>query len=960
MEQPANCMGLHAHQVPPHSCNYHGDVDEYDDSLVSLEDVPNLFCLAAPTFDDMHTEEHAISKQPFPCYEYVWDDAAAHASHHCVVIKGNRVVCNCNISGFPAQCGSDKCTGCKQPMPCKYNESALNGLIGQCPYGDSKEDNVLEAVCGLDVKNAENVQAILGSIAGKHASHTRPTPYKAFEKVGEDDDSLDRAKQNINAISHMAEIHCNEDYLCGKLGSEYGVGDDKQAHDHALNCEWGEEVVYEDNVIDSDDASPKDKARRLDGLVASTHKEGVGEQRNDSEAFLLPNSNPDIPICKELLQKVLVSSTKKGDKPEQLAHIIMDLGPISLPSKTLEQHYQYNAPQASIQKSSSFSSVCGKKDSIRIMKAYANASFSTFVKLPQPTLMSLTKSLPRPAYQTPPLRSSASATSEPLKTSPKKPAKPLPAGPLKKNAKKASTLPSGKTPLTSNCRPPLKPASLNVVSTPPMVSVSQAQTSAAFARFMALPLVNAKAREEVRLDLRGQKVKSLDCNLVNLTAKLEFVYLRDNKLSHLAGIEILRRVKVLDLSFNEFKGLGLHPLTSCKALQQLYLAGNQLTSLGSLPQLPNLEFLSVAQNKLKDLTMISQPKLQVLAASKNKISTFKGFPHFPSLEHLRVEENPISDTQHAQVVAILLAGPSLKRFNNLDLTLEEQELACMYPPHTGLCIRDGWEFCSVEKAIVSIMKFLGEQWTDRIPPGYTLEQAFIEQPFEEFPCKCGFIFKHKKDDFENLELKVSYQWFIGGKTPSDFVIIEGANTEIYWPKHSDIGHCLKVTCALAFGNMQYAPTFAVSFPVLPGSGCPKVIRLIIKGDFREGNVISGEVEVAWCGGSASKGIVSWLRHDESSSPRMVPGAEEMEYLLSLDDIGAKLILMYTPLTKEGIKGDPCFATTDLIKAGLPSVSDLRVIGNMVEGKTIRGVGRYFGGREGLSKIEWFQEVGDSG
>jgi Leucine-rich repeat (LRR) protein len=39
-----------------------------------------------------------------------------------------------------------------------------------------------------------------------------------------------------------------------------------------------------------------------------------------------------------------------------------------------------------------------------------------------------------------------------------------------------------------------------------------------------------------------------------MTTKLEFVYLRDNKLSNLYGIESLKRVKVLDISFNELKG----------------------------------------------------------------------------------------------------------------------------------------------------------------------------------------------------------------------------------------------------------------------------------------------------------------------------------------------------------------------------------------------------------------------
>lgn len=479
-------------------------------------------------------------------------------------------------------------------------------------------------------------------------------------------------------------------------------------------------------------------------------------------------------------------------------------------------------------------------------------------------------------------------------------------------------------------------------------------------RFIALPSVDVKAGDDVRLDLRGQKVRSLDCNLVNLTPKMEFVYLRDNKLANLAGIEILRRVKVLDLSFNEFKGPGFEPLANCKALQQLYLAGNQITSLSGLPQLPNLEFLSVAQNKLKSLAMAPQPRLQVLAASKNKISTFKGFPHLPMLEHLRLEENPISEMPHVEAAAILLAGPTLKKFNDKDLPLEEQELARMYPAHTALCIRDGWEFCDVQEAFESSMKFLTAQWAEKIPPGYAVEQALIEQPSEEDPCSCHFTFAKQSAELDDMEMTLRYQWFIGGRTPSNFLPIQDATEEVYWPKHEDVGRCLKVECTPVLGATEYPPIFAVSFPVLPGSGYPKAMSLQVDGELKEGSVIQGHAEIAWCGGTPSKGIVSWLRRYENRSPVVIVGAEELEYLLSVDDVGANLLLMYTPVTLEGVKGEPHFATTAVVHAAPPSVSSVQVLGDVEEGNTLKGVGSYFGGQEGLSKFEWLREDIESG
>nr|CAB3455681.1 unnamed protein product [Digitaria exilis] len=375
-------------------------------------------------------------------------------------------------------------------------------------------------------------------------------------------------------------------------------------------------------------------------------------------------------------------------------------------------------------------------------------------------------------------------------------------------------------------------------------------------RFMMLPQVDFKASDEVRLDSRGHRVRSLKQLRLSPALEInsigplilykpasnkvyEFVYLRDNRLSSLEGIDILKGVKVLDLSFNDFKLPGFEPLGNCMVLQQLYLAGNQITSLGSLPELPNLEFLSVAQNRLKSLCMAHQPRLQVLAASRNKISTLKGFPHLPSLEHLRIEENPLLEMPHLEAASILLIGPTLKKFNDRDLNPNEAEVAKQYPAHTAICIRDGWEFCSPELAA--------------------------------------------------------------------------------------------------------------------GTGCPKVINLTVCGELVEGNILSGVPEIAWCGGTPGKGVASWLRRRWNGNAEVIDGAEGMEYQLTVNDINSSLVFMYTPVTDEGVKGKPQCTMTDFVKAARPSVSNVRVLGDIVEDNVIIGKGKYFGGREGLSKLRWFRE-----
>ncbi|XP_042465469.1 187-kDa microtubule-associated protein AIR9 isoform X3 [Zingiber officinale] len=473
-------------------------------------------------------------------------------------------------------------------------------------------------------------------------------------------------------------------------------------------------------------------------------------------------------------------------------------------------------------------------------------------------------------------------------------------------------------------------------------------------RFMMLPQVDVKAGDELRLDLRGHRVKAL--NALTLPPSLEFVYLRDNLLSSVEGIEILKKLKVLDLSFNDFKGPGFEPLVNCKGLQQLYLAGNQIASLATLPQLPNLEFLSVAQNKLKSLNMASQPRLQVLAASKNKISTLKGFPYLPVLEHLRVEENPILEMPHLEAASILLIGPTLKKFNDRDLSLEEIEVAKRYPARTALCIRDGWEFCHPELADVSTFSFLVDKWKDSIPPGYILKQASIDQPFEEDICHCHFKYANISSDFE---LALKYQWFIGERTLSNFEPIADAVDEVYWPKHHDVGKYLKVECTPIMNGVQYPSVFEISSLVSPGTGYPKVLNLSVHGELVEGNVIRGSAEIAWCGGTPGKCVASWLRRRWNSSPVVIVGAEDEYYKLTVDDIDSILVFMYTPVTEEGVKGEPQYAMTDFIKAAAPSVKNVQAIGDAVEGNIIKGVGEYFGGKEGPSKFKWLRESRDS-
>lgn len=61
---------------------------------------------------------------------------------------------------------------------------------------------------------------------------------------------------------------------------------------------------------------------------------------------------------------------------------------------------------------------------------------------------------------------------------------------------------------------------------------------------------------------------------------------------------------------------------------------------------------------------------------------------------------------------------------------------------------------------------------------------------------------------------------------------------------------------------------------------------------------------------------SWLRRKWNSSPVVISGAEDDEYQLTIDDVDSSLVFMYTPVTTEGTKGEPQYAITDYVKAGM--------------------------------------------
>ncbi|KAI8546970.1 hypothetical protein RHMOL_Rhmol07G0160700 [Rhododendron molle] len=262
----------------------------------------------------------------------------------------------------------------------------------------------------------------------------------------------------------------------------------------------------------------------------------------------------------------------------------------------------------------------------------------------------------------------------------------------------------------------------------------------------------------------------------------------------------------------------------------------------------------------------------------------------------------------------------------------------------------------------------------------------------------------EKTASNNLDLVLKYRWFVGERTPSNFIAIPEAtrvvmfsDCKVYLPKHEDIGRILKVECTPVLDGTEYPTRFTISSRVSPGMFF-SVLKIDVRGELMEGNTISGYAEVAWCGGTPRKGV---------ASPVVIAGAEDEQYQLTLDDIDSCLVFVYTLVTEEGVKGEPQrpqYAITDTVKAvrllkevpskvldntleeegvganlsgcvrigttgqegesvstiskivkqAFPKLTNLKVIGDIREGIKVTVTGTVTGGTEASSRVQWFK------
>eukprot|EP00743_Colponemidia_sp_Colp-15_P014332 GILK01016939.1.p1 GENE.GILK01016939.1~~GILK01016939.1.p1 ORF type:complete len:773 (+),score=70.98 GILK01016939.1:397-2715(+) len=187
-------------------------------------------------------------------------------------------------------------------------------------------------------------------------------------------------------------------------------------------------------------------------------------------------------------------------------------------------------------------------------------------------------------------------------------------------------------------------------------------------------------------------------------------------------------------------------------------------------------------------------------------------------------------------------------------------------------------------------------------------------------------------------------------------------TEDPWAGYSlslaDIGHRIKVE----FTPMRddWVTGAAVSeVSAVVAAGVPTCQHIQIIGDPVEEDEL--HVETAYSGGVEGESSFQWFRHDDDSGEFYpIPNATGTVFAPQLSDVGKIIAVEYTPISKDGIEGEPCRCVLDkVVEAAAPELRALAITGELEEQLVLVADAEYFGGYFGSHLIQWYRYDGNT-
>jgi len=187
------------------------------------------------------------------------------------------------------------------------------------------------------------------------------------------------------------------------------------------------------------------------------------------------------------------------------------------------------------------------------------------------------------------------------------------------------------------------------------------------------------------LDLSFNSIRELPA-LAQYVPLLEELYVAQNKLRGIEGLEGLSNLKVLDLGANRIRIIeGLQTNTSLKSL---WLGKNKIETICGLETLTQLEQLDIQNNRLTAIGdgLGNLINLRELYLACNKIVDLNGFPHFPYINVIDLSTNGVESVEGIEkndsLEEFWLSSSALSTYAAITPLTKLPKLTCLYLEHS--------------------------------------------------------------------------------------------------------------------------------------------------------------------------------------------------------------------------------------------------------------------------------------
>ncbi len=161
-------------------------------------------------------------------------------------------------------------------------------------------------------------------------------------------------------------------------------------------------------------------------------------------------------------------------------------------------------------------------------------------------------------------------------------------------------------------------------------------------RISSIPALKLERFAQVlRICLRQNAITSISGLPASLGDTLEELDLYDNLISHVKGLDGMKRLKTLDLSFNKIKHI--KNVGHLQTLKELYFVQNRISKIENLESLQNLRLIELGANRIREIENLDHlQRLEELWLGKNKITELKNLSSLTNLKILDVKSNRLT------------------------------------------------------------------------------------------------------------------------------------------------------------------------------------------------------------------------------------------------------------------------------------------------------------------------------